>query len=72
MGYSRQSKGYKLWDVQSKKFVVSRDVHFVEEPEEGTTQGESAQAATTSGVAVNTPDDHYDIESSSEDVNDIV
>ena len=30
MGYSAQSKGYKLWDVESKKFVVSRDVRFDE------------------------------------------
>ena len=31
MGYSTQSKGYKFWDIESKKFVVSRDVKFIEE-----------------------------------------
>jgi hypothetical protein len=31
MGYSNQSKGYKLWDIILKKFVISRDVTFLEE-----------------------------------------
>lgn len=31
MGYSNKSKGYKLWDVELSKFVVSRDVKFDEE-----------------------------------------
>ena len=26
MGYSTQSKGYKIWDTESSKLVVSRDV----------------------------------------------
>ena len=30
MGYSSQSKGYKLWDENAGKFVVSRDVIFNE------------------------------------------
>eukprot|EP00171_Calliarthron_tuberculosum_P001088 IDg1088t1 len=30
MGYSTQSKGYKLWDANLMKFVVSRDVKFQE------------------------------------------
>ena len=30
MGYSSQSKGYKLWDGDAGKFVVSRDVTFNE------------------------------------------
>ena len=30
MGYSTQSKGYKVWDVESSKLVVSRDVVFNE------------------------------------------
>ena len=30
MGYCGQSKGYKLWDGNDKKFVVSRDVTFNE------------------------------------------
>ena len=30
IGYSTQSKGYKLWDVESHKPVVSRDVTFTE------------------------------------------
>ena len=30
LGYSTQSKAYKLWDLESKSLVISRDVHFVE------------------------------------------
>ncbi len=30
MGYSNQSKGYKIWDIESSKLVVSRDVSFAE------------------------------------------
>ena len=30
MGCSTQSKGYKIWDVESSKLVVSRDVEFNE------------------------------------------
>ena len=30
MGYSSQSKGYKLWDMPAEQFVVSRDVVFNE------------------------------------------
>ena len=31
MGYSSQSKTYKLWDIELEKLITSRDVHFVEE-----------------------------------------
>ena len=30
MGYSNQSKGYKVWDIEGSKLVVSRDVIFNE------------------------------------------
>lgn len=30
MGYSSQSKDYKLWDVESQKYIVPRDVKFNE------------------------------------------
>ena len=30
VGYSLNSKGYKLWDAESKSFVISRDVKFDE------------------------------------------
>ena len=30
IGYSRLSKGYKIWDLDSSSFVVSRDVTFHE------------------------------------------
>lgn len=33
VGYSEQSRGYKLWDAKTKTFVVSRDVIFKEESE---------------------------------------
>ena len=33
MRYSAQSKGYKLRDVQYKKFVVSGGIYFVEVPD---------------------------------------
>jgi len=32
VGYSLQSKGYKVWDSQLQKFVISRDVYFEEQP----------------------------------------
>eukprot|EP00171_Calliarthron_tuberculosum_P023532 IDg23532t1 len=52
MGYSKQSKGYKLWDVKLDKFIVSRDVSFDEdnqsstpsEDEEPTSNFDSEQA----------------------------
>ena len=28
--YNIQSKGYRLWDLESKSLIISRDVHFVE------------------------------------------
>eukprot|EP00171_Calliarthron_tuberculosum_P022031 IDg22031t1 len=31
MGYPNQSKGYKIWDTELEKFVISRDVKFGEE-----------------------------------------
>ena len=34
VGYTLQSKGYKLWDIESRKCVLSRDVTFREEAEE--------------------------------------
>ena len=50
MGYSKQSKGYKLWDVAAKKFVVSRDVKFDEtrsaDKEETQIQGESSESVS--------------------------
>ncbi len=30
MGYSSQSKGYKVWDVESSKSIASRDITFTE------------------------------------------
>jgi len=33
-GYSKSSKGYKIWDLNKKKFVISRDVKFDESDEE--------------------------------------
>ncbi len=30
MGYSSMSKGYKIWDIESSKLVISRDVTFDE------------------------------------------
>ena len=44
MGYSKQSKGYKIWDENSKKFIVSRDIKCHEEsgdaPERSSVEGE--------------------------------
>lgn len=31
VGYSNQSKGYKIFDLQSHQFIVSRDVRFLED-----------------------------------------
>ncbi len=31
MGYSTQSKGYKIWDIESARMIVSRDVTFNEQ-----------------------------------------
>lgn len=36
LGYPSQSKGYKIWDVDSKKMIVSRDVQFLEHTHENT------------------------------------
>ncbi len=36
MGYSTQSKGYKIWDTESTKLIVSRDVTFNEKSVEPT------------------------------------
>ena len=30
MGYAQKSKGYKLWDIELKKMIISRDVKFCE------------------------------------------
>ena len=30
MGYANKSKGYKLWDIELKKMIISRDVKFCE------------------------------------------
>ncbi len=30
IGYSTQSKGYKIWDLESKSIIISRDVRFDE------------------------------------------
>ncbi len=32
IGYAKQSKGYKLWDTELQKAVISRDVQFDEQP----------------------------------------
>lgn len=50
MGYSWQSKGYKLWDLESNKFVVSRDVKFMEESEGAQIEGETKM--TTKHVTI--------------------
>ena len=31
IGYSEESKAYKLYNPSTKKFIMSRDVHFIEE-----------------------------------------
>ena len=64
MGYSSQSKGYKLWDIESKKFVVSRDVTFKEEDKDIHIEGEisaapkdSAKTSTTADTPTTPPRD---------------
>ncbi len=32
LGYSTQSKRYKIWDTESRVLVISRDVRFDESP----------------------------------------
>jgi hypothetical protein len=29
-GYSKETKGYKLYDLVAKKFIINRDVQFME------------------------------------------
>lgn len=33
VGFSSESKAYRLWDGAAKRIIVSRDVKFIEEPE---------------------------------------
>lgn len=33
VGFSSESKAYRLWDGTAKRIIVSRDVRFIEEPE---------------------------------------
>ncbi len=52
MGYSSQSKGYKIWDVETSKLIVSRDVTFSESAVDPTSTIISDTAEHSSNVAV--------------------
>lgn len=42
MGYPKQSKGYKLWEIDSSKLIVSRDVKLSEESGNDIFKGENS------------------------------
>ena len=51
MGYSTQSKGYEIWDAESSKLVVSRDVIFNESSVNSLEVQIQANEVTDSNVA---------------------
>lgn len=48
VGYAAQSKGYKLWDQELGKFVISRDVKFDED-------GDSSVSINAENLEIDTP-----------------
>ncbi len=52
MGYSTQSKGYRIWDIETSKLIVSRDVTFLESSVDPTSIEISQRIEDSSNVAV--------------------
>ncbi len=53
LGYSTQSKGYKIWDTESRVLVISRDVRIDESSlgSDTTTTGDSIKGSSSVDVA---------------------
>ncbi len=61
MGYSNQSKGYKIWDIASSMLIVSRDVTFAETSSTPPTAEISNADSASSNVAVPGGDDKVEV-----------
>ena len=62
MGYSNQSKGYKIWDIEASKLIISRDVTFDERSVESLAIDIPTSDATGSNVAVPGGDPKKEVE----------
>ena len=70
VGYSKQNKGYKLWNAKINRFVVSRDVRFAENESFFTRQAENDLAEIQSIAELSDIDDSQHDQSNAIDESD--